>query len=230
MRCAAPNVDKGWKCSKGETTQPHAAAGYATCQPLLAYTRHGDRRGILSRERHVTDFDHLVIDTLVDDSKEASATHKCLPYPAHCRPRYPCSNTFVFSSTTFFTSLCPLSTTFSINAFAFFKSSGLAAFASSNARSFFCCFARPSRTVDAALSPALAASSTAALRDSAVGGGIFRMRRSGLWPDGSGWGVRERVEDWMAEEMGLTCCNRPRVSPCFQEQYASVDAHLSRQR
>lgn len=30
-------------------------------------------------------------------------------------------------------------------------------------------------------------------------------RRRGLVPVGSGWGVRERLEAWMAEETGLTC-------------------------
>jgi hypothetical protein len=29
-----------------------------------------------------------------------------------------------------------------------------------------------------------------------------------LVPVGSGWGVRERLEPWMAEETGLTCCDK----------------------
>jgi hypothetical protein len=33
----------------------------------------------------------------------------------------------------------------------------------------------------------------------------------GLAPVGSGCGVRERVEDWMAEETGLTCCEVVRI-------------------
>lgn len=37
-------------------------------------------------------------------------------------------------------------------------------------------------------------------------------RRSGLVPVGSGWGVRERLEAWMAEETGLTCCESGSVS------------------
>lgn len=119
---------------------------------------------------------------------------------------YPLSNTFLAASTTFFTSPLPLSTTFSIAAPAFFNSSGLAALLNCIPRSFFCCLPRASLIVEPALSPALAASATAALRESAVGGGMLITRSKGLEPVGSGWGVRERVLDWMAEEIGLMCC------------------------
>lgn len=57
-----------------------------------------------------------------------------------------------------------------------------------------------------AASPAFVAAATAALRESAVGGGIVRTRRSGFAPVGSGWGVRERADAWIAEAVGLRCC------------------------
>jgi hypothetical protein len=118
---------------------------------------------------------------------------------------YPLSKTFFAASTTFFTSPLPFSTTFSIAVPAFLSSSGLAVLLNCIPRNFFCCLLRASLIAVPALSPALAASATAALRESAVGGGMLITRRSGLVPVGSGWGVRERVEDWMAEETGLTC-------------------------
>lgn len=128
-----------------------------------------------------------------------------VPKPSLALP-YPLSKTFFAASTTLLTSCPPFSTTFSIAVPAFFSSSGLAALPSCKPRSFFCCFARASFTAAAALSPTFEASAPAALRDSAVGGGMLRIRRSGLVPVGSGWGVRERSLDWIAEEMGLMCC------------------------
>lgn len=32
------------------------------------------------------------------------------------------------------------------------------------------------------------------------------IRRRGFWPVGSGWGVRERFEDWIAEATGFMYC------------------------
>lgn len=99
---------------------------------------------------------------------------------------YLCSSTFLFSSITLFTSPWPFSTTFSIIPLAFFRSSGLALLASSIALNFFCCFPLASLTAVAAFSPALLASLTDALRDSAVGGGMLRVRRRGFVPFWSG--------------------------------------------
>lgn len=126
-----------------------------------------------------------------------------LSKPTRFHP-YPLSNTFRAASTTFLTSLPPFSTTFSIAAPAFFNSSGRAVFPNCIARNFFCCFARASLITIPAFSPAFAASATAAFLESAVGGGIFTTSNSGLVPVGSGCGVRERVEAWMADVMGLT--------------------------
>jgi len=150
--------------------------------------------------------------------------HVRVPRPSHINSRYrtnasrsyipqylnayPLSKTFFAASTTFFTSPLPFSTTFSIAVPAFLSSSGLAVLFNCIPRSFFCCLLRASLIVVAALSPALAASATAALRESAVGGGILITRSKGLAPVGSGWDVSERVEAWMAEETGLTCCER----------------------
>lgn len=64
---------------------------------------------------------------------------------------------------------------------------------------------RASLIVVLARSPALVASVTAALRDSAVGGGMLMTSRRGLAPVGSGWGVRLRLLDWMDVVMGLMC-------------------------
>jgi hypothetical protein len=127
------------------------------------------------------------------------------------RPTYAPSNPFLAPSTTLFTSPLPFSTTFSIAVPAFFNSSGLAVFANCIPRNFFCCLPRASLIAVPALSPALPASATAAFRESAVGGGMLITSSKGLAPVGSGCGVRERVEDWMAEETDLTCCEVVRI-------------------
>jgi len=119
---------------------------------------------------------------------------------------YPLSKTFLALSTTFFISALPFSTTFSICVPAFLRSSGRADLPSCRARSFFCCFPRASRTAVLALSPAFAASATAARRESAVGGGMLTTNRSGFAPVGSGCGVKDSVLPWIAEDTGLTCC------------------------
>ena len=36
---------------------------------------------------------------------------------------------------------------------------------------------------------------------------MLRTIRRGLAPVGSGWGVREREEDWMDVVIGLRCCS-----------------------
>lgn len=56
----------------------------------------------------------------------------------------------------------------------------------------------------------------------------MRMRREGLVPVGSGWGVRERVEDWMEEEIGLRCWESLVFETCGSRR--GVDAHLFRRR
>jgi len=119
---------------------------------------------------------------------------------------YPPSNTFLAPSATLFTSVVPFSTTFSIAVPAFFKSSGSALLVFCISRNFFCGLPLASRTAVLAFSPAFVASATTAFLLSAVGGGMFMMRRRGLAPVGSGCGVRESVgEDWMAVAIGLTC-------------------------
>jgi hypothetical protein len=90
------------------------------------------------------------------------------------------SKALLAASTIFLTSCTPLSTTFSICAPAFFKSSGLADFANCIALSFFCCPCLAFLTALLATSPAFAAALTVAFLDSAVGGGMGMERRRGF--------------------------------------------------
>lgn len=103
----------------------------------------------------------------------------------------PLSRTFFALSTIFLSSAPAFSTTFSIMLPAFLRSSGLADLFNCNARSFFCCFPRASLTAVLAFSPDFVASVTAAFRESAVGGGMFRTSNSGFAPVGSGCGVSD---------------------------------------
>lgn len=115
------------------------------------------------------------------------------------------SNTFLAPSLILFTSVCPFLTTSSMRFFAFCKSSGSTSLFSSNFLSLLLCSCRATCIDLSAFSDALIADSTAAQRDSPVGGGSGTWIVRGLFASGAS-GVRECSEAAMAEVMGLTCC------------------------
>ena len=129
-----------------------------------------------------------------------------LPYPLTSKSlRHPPYSPFLAPSTKPFTSFPPFSATFSSSSLAFFSKSGRTFFPSSSARSLFFCTARASRSDTEAVSPRLVAASSAAARESRVGGGSGMCSSSGLAGDGM-VGFREWGEAFRVDRMGLRCC------------------------
>lgn len=117
---------------------------------------------------------------------------------------YRLSSTLLAPSEILLTSPCPFLTTSSMRFFAFCKSSGSTSLFNSYFLSFLLCSCLVVCIHLSALSEALTAESTAARRDSPVGGGMGTWMVRGLLDSGER-GVRECGEAAMAVVMGFMC-------------------------